>query len=305
MDIITMRELGRRGRFGNALYQYAFVRVMAHEHNARYQVSPWVGQELFGLVDPPLSASLPVVGERSEGEPNYTQAIPLTGPEVLNHDVHCYAQYHGTWWQPRRWVWRLFEPIKEIRDRLLPAYAKLCAAGRTIVGFHIRRGDYGSTGPFYYTPLQWYADWLKQHWSALDEPVLFIASEDRELVAKFQQYSPHTAESLGLNLCSRMRVYNYLAEDVERGLPHLLDFYPDFWLLSQCDILVTGNSTFSFAAAMCRHAPPLFYRSHLWAARMIEEQVWKAYPLLHERLEDFPHIRGLKRGDPEADECRW
>src|SRR5678815_5449560 len=56
--ILTMTALGRLGRFGNQIFQYAFLKICARTSGASVQTQPWVGQALFGQNDPPVSVSL-------------------------------------------------------------------------------------------------------------------------------------------------------------------------------------------------------------------------------------------------------
>ena len=62
MAIISISCLGRCGRFGNQLFQYAFARAYAEKYNATLQTPPWLGQQLFKLSDPPISQKLPGYG---------------------------------------------------------------------------------------------------------------------------------------------------------------------------------------------------------------------------------------------------
>ena len=72
--------------------------------------------------------------------------------------------------------------------------------GKTIVGLHLRRNDYGY-GPFFIAPGKWYNECLENLWKNLDEPVLFIASDEPKKVLKdFAGYKPVTSKDLGIEL---------------------------------------------------------------------------------------------------------
>ena len=43
-----MSTIGNNGRFANQLFQYAFLRIYAENHNLRIATSPWIGQTIFG-----------------------------------------------------------------------------------------------------------------------------------------------------------------------------------------------------------------------------------------------------------------
>jgi hypothetical protein len=133
------------------------------------------------------------------------------------------------------------------------------------VGLHLRRGDFGDA-PYWPAPNEWYLEYLRELWPTLEHPVLFIASDESEKVIEdFAEYSPVTCEDLGLSL---------------DGAP----FYPDFYLLSQCDILAISNSTFSFAAAMLNERATIFRRPDFKQKMLIAFDPWKSHPILHREL---------------------
>jgi hypothetical protein len=52
---IRMIRYGRNGRFGNQLFQYAYLRIMAEKWKADLELPDWVGQVFFGLPRQPIS----------------------------------------------------------------------------------------------------------------------------------------------------------------------------------------------------------------------------------------------------------
>ncbi|HEY9836058.1 MAG TPA: hypothetical protein V6D27_04120, partial [Vampirovibrionales bacterium] len=139
----------------------------------------------------------------------------------------------------------------------------LLSKGKTIVGLHIRLKDYGFSY-FFIAPLIWYKTWLAQIWDSLEKPVLFIASDEVEKVLPyFAEYQPVTAKSLGADLPKA-------------------EFYPDFYLLSHCDILAISNSTFSFVASMLNRRGTCFMRPQLSAQSLIPYDPWNSEPILHD-----------------------
>ncbi len=58
-SVVSISCLGRFGRFGNQLFQYAVTRKYAELHGARLETPAWVGQRLFYIDDPPISSPLP------------------------------------------------------------------------------------------------------------------------------------------------------------------------------------------------------------------------------------------------------
>lgn len=81
-------------------------------------------------------------------------------------------------------------------------------------------------------PEAWYRRWLEALWPTLDDPVLFIASDDRAaVVPAFAEFAPLTAAALE----PLMPEPRYLA---------------DFQILARADILAICNSSFSRMAAL-------------------------------------------------------
>ena len=54
-SVITMATLGTNGRFGNQIFQYAFLKIYAKTHQLKLQTSQWIGQYLFGHREPIVS----------------------------------------------------------------------------------------------------------------------------------------------------------------------------------------------------------------------------------------------------------
>jgi len=49
---IQMTKLGIKGRFGNQLLQYAFVRFYAQQHGLAAELPDWIGRDLYDFDDP-------------------------------------------------------------------------------------------------------------------------------------------------------------------------------------------------------------------------------------------------------------
>jgi len=281
--LITFRELGRRGRAGNSLLQRSWVKAYAAEHNASWGVAPWVGEHLFGLRDPPVTQKLPPFDERCESGDVHKPVLP-NGDEAIGRDYAGWCQFGTAWWTPeRRTVWRDYVPTQAWMNRLRPISDTFARAGTTI-GIQIRRGDYNQNSPYdAFTSVGWYTAWLGEHWEAFDRPSLFVATEDRLLLDHFAPFAPETVESLGVELRAEpYPLYNYLPEDLASGKPHLLDWFPEWYALTQCDVLLAANSTFSLTAAMVRSAagkPVSFWRPSWETQGFVEEDIWNCRPL--------------------------
>ncbi|MBO9542447.1 FkbM family methyltransferase [bacterium] len=263
--VITMSTLGTNGRFANQLFQYAFLKTYAKDHDLAVQTPPWAGQLLFGHADPQLTRSLPQVKERSN---RLAEAlIPNASAPLKNVDVWGYFQYHTRYYAKHQaYIRSLFQPLPELAQRMQPAIDRLRALGKTVVGLHLRRGDYGYQH-FFVAPNQWYLDWLAGFWETLEDPVLFIASDEPEKVlADFAAYRPVTIRDLGVDLGEA-------------------NFYLDFHLLSQCDWTAISNSSFSFFAAMLNTNGKGFFRPHLPSQKLLPFDPWNSEPLFRDSLE--------------------
>ena len=66
-DFIQMKNVGTNGRFGNQLFQYAFLRKIAELNNCKVKTpSSWLGRKLFPIAekDLPITEDLPRVTEK-------------------------------------------------------------------------------------------------------------------------------------------------------------------------------------------------------------------------------------------------
>ncbi|MEG3896269.1 MULTISPECIES: FkbM family methyltransferase [unclassified Microcoleus] len=258
--VITMSTLGRNGRFANQIFQYAFLKIYAKKHNLRVETPAWIGQALFGCKEQPISQELPVVSEETNSL--LEARIPNAKETFKNVNFWGYFQYHTKYYQPHQEYFRsLFKPVREIETKMKEAIARLRSRGKTIVGLHLRHGDYGYSD-FFIAPSEWYKEWLKGLWETLDEPILFIASDEpAKVLSDFEEYNPITTKDLGLELPEA-------------------EFYPDFYLLSQCDIVAISNSSFSFAACMLNEKGKFFFRPHLSAQKLIPFEPWNSETIL-------------------------
>ncbi|MEG5041801.1 MULTISPECIES: FkbM family methyltransferase [unclassified Microcoleus] len=266
---VTMSELDIN-RFGNQIFEYAFLRIYAKQHNLRCETPAWIGQYLFGHQDQPISQKLPQIKEVRQQDGTFSvwfaEAIIPNSPTIYkNVDFSGYCQYHTKYYAPYKdYVRSLFKPAAEVEAKMQAAIACLRSLGKTVVGLHLRRGDYCqfNTVPFLPAPSEWYKEWLTGLWERLDEPVLFIASDEIEkVIGDFAEYNPVTAKDLGVDLAEA-------------------EFYLDFYLLSQCDIVAISNSSFSFAACMLSETGKFFFRPDWSAQKLIPFDPWNSDPLL-------------------------
>lgn len=285
---IQCSRLGSMGRFGNAIFQKAFTEIYAKRHGLEAEMPPWVGSYLFDHQHKPLSCQLVPAFERPKKDD--TPELPLFD-EFVNRDFVGWGQHHTAWYSQDRTFFRsLFQPKEKILSRCNQAMDKL--AGTFNIGIHLRRGDYGRSY-FYITPVEWYLKKLQEIWGDYPKPRLFIATEDPALAEEFREFEPKTIADLTELNRAFMPNYNYLPLDTVRGDPWQLDFYPEFYILSKCDMLLIPNSTFSFAAAMLNTNCRTVYRSNMLKQCFEEINPWDAYPLTRDKVEDHPEIPGV------------
>lgn len=65
--------------------------------------------------------------------------------------------------------------------------------------------------------------------------------------------------------------------DLKISLPEAPD-YPDFYILSQADILAISNSTYSAAAAMLNTNVTVFMRPGFEQKRLVQYAPWNSIP---------------------------
>ncbi len=160
--LVTFSNLGRLGQFGNQLFQYAFMRLLADSMDGNYACPAWIGQELFGLVDPPIPSESPA--ERFE--------------------IAGWFQYHTAFYRPHRERIRQWFTFKE------PPVEE--PEGCDLIAIHLRRGDYATStkGFAFVPPDEWYMRWLDSIWDSYTSPILYISTDDSAAAGPFQKYEP-------------------------------------------------------------------------------------------------------------------
>lgn len=304
-SVVTMTGFGELGRYGNQIMQYIFLKCYAARHNIEeIQVPGWVGASLFGLHDRPVQRALPAAVEFRGTLANSTfttdfidyvkrsnngKTVPEIFPEALvqsadesesslkNVDMWGWFQWHTSHFAPfKSLVQETFTPVPELYNALYDIFNQKLRfrdnKKRTVVGLHLRLGDYQNIAASsfgYCAPTSWYLSWLEKIWPTLENPVLFVASDDINAVLRdFSAYDPVTSDSLGMEIPETMK-----------GLK--AGFFPDWFALTQCDVLAISNSTFSFSACMMNQRPGAqFYRAH-YRGNMEEIDPWNADPIVH------------------------
>lgn len=267
------------GAFGNHIFHYAFAKIYAMCHNFRIETSPWIGQTLFGHRDPPLSKQYPVMMEEDIFDIEHI----FQYPQVANVDLIGIFQLHTSYYAPYKdYFCQLFQPVPEIRNFMESGMSRLRARGKTVVCIHLRRGDFiplqnTDIGRkiWMIAPTGWYIQWLRMIWGTLEQPVLYVASDDLDSVLQdFLEFNPVTAR------------------DVFDPFP-LAPYYSDYYVMTQCDALAISHSTFSFSASMLNSTAKLFFRPDLDVQGLIPYIPWNSHvnQYLPLRFELFRMIR--------------
>lgn len=257
---IAMTALGQMGRFGNQIFQYGFMRLYGHIHHLQVEVPDWIGRWLFDLDDPHQSAPLPPVNETRELMGGLLRENSL--PQLANYDLWGHLQCHTSYFRPHQALFRaLFRPGARLQPSLDRAMARLREHGRTLVAIHLRRGDYRGGEYFWPAPSSWYLGWLRAVWPELEEPLLYIASDDPSVHREFADFSPITAGDLGVTLPGA-------------------EMYPDFHIMAQADVLAISNSSFSVAAALLNEHARFCMRPAPHEHRLVPFDPWNTDVLL-------------------------
>jgi Glycosyl transferase family 11 len=292
--VLTMSSIGQLDRFANQLFQYAFLRICAQQSGARVECPTWVGQTLFGHQDTPISQRLPPAIELKDRdvEQSLFDVVPAfipylekladaqssrIGSDALNTglanvDLWGFFQFHTRYFKPHQQYFRsLFQPVDDLKLALDDGLNLLRSKGKTIVGIHLRRSDYLTEPRAGFTlvfPAKWYCEWLEGIWSELADPILLLCSDDLDsIIDDFAKFSPVTSRNLNIQLPDGMEE---------------LDFYTDFYLLSQCDVVCSSNSNFSFVACMLNQQAQMFVRPHWnFSSRFISFDPWDSDPVLY------------------------
>lgn len=305
-EVLSMASLGQLGRFGNQLFQYAYLRICAERRGAKVECSAWIGQILFGHEDTPITKRLPAAVEIKEQEESLFDVVPefipyleklasakseRVGPEILSTgladvDLWGFFQFHTQYLKPHQQYFRsLFQPVNDLKFALESGLKLLRSEGKTIVGIHLRRGDFLTeprVGFSLVFPAKWYRQWLEERWEQLESPVLVLCSDDiNSVIDEFEQFSPRTMKDLNLELPEKF-------EDLD------LEFYLDFFVLSKCDVVVTSNSSFSFVACMLNEQADMFVRP-VWdlSLRFETFDPWNSEPILWLGSKHSPFAKSL------------
>ena len=251
-----MSTLGHNGRFANQIFQYAYLKAYANREGLQAECPPWIGCSLFGHLTAMGENELPVYRENKGDVDEMIRFDP--GTHARNFELWGYFQNPRHWAENRREFRGLFQPLPFLKNPLDEAIGRIRGSGQTLVAIHLRRGDFIGGPVFWQAPEAWYLQWLAQIWPSLPNPVLYVASDDlKNVLPHFAGYAAKSAADLNVTVNGA-------------------EFYSDFYVMSQCDVLGISNSTFSFAAAMMNEKARVFARPDPVVEGMVGFDPWAA-----------------------------
>lgn len=257
---VAMSNLGHNAGFANQLFQYAFLKLYGLRNNAAIETPPWIGEEIYGIPPHPIARRRRMV----KGDEWSVRDLALWTSDHPPIDVDFWGYYQNVpavWRHHRAFLRRLFEPRRQWRAPVERWLARHRPPGTTLVAIHLRRGDYQRYDPaakpwFRVIPEEWYLRWLDEIWPSLANPVLFVATDDREAVLpRFAAYAPLTAR----------------AAEEEMPEPHYL---ADFEIMAQADVLAICNSSFSRMAALLAPETQRCFIPALGPASFVPYEPW-------------------------------
>ena len=214
-NIIQFTQLGKFGRFGNQVFQYAFARAYAEKYNCTLEIPSWIGEKIFKNVShPPISKHLKrtPLDEVLWGEVN----IDLFGYFQKSHHLDVLSEY-----KLRKWF--------TFQDKWLERYTEV----NDIVA-HLRRGDYEKnySGNFCIVTKESYIQACQKY--GLDYNCVQWLSEENPTV--------DSGTNVNYKNTNNSMYGSGMYED------NGVSFLPDFFKMINAKVLLRANSTFSFWA---------------------------------------------------------
>jgi hypothetical protein len=305
--IFTMPSFARHGRWGNMVFQYVFIRILALNNEGQiqlYRKGNYLGKRMdlyedmaqiehiqtksktilldnYGIF-PTLSNYIPehfwramyVSNVRLQDcfiLRNYERAVNKTlalknEPSIEVEGVFMinpkfYEKSH------KQYILNnLFQPCAEFKNLINKCVENL-GNEKTVIGIHIRRGDYlqNPLGNFAQYPIstKYILQWLNANFQLLENPVIYVCSDDQNAYKEIESagYEVFTTSKI----CGEGEINNYEQLDWE--------------LLRRSHILLTSNSSFSFSTAFLSKKNPACYRFSIEQQSFVLFDPWDSEPL--------------------------
>ncbi len=238
---VSISSLERNGDFANQLFQYAFVRLYALRHGVTAAVPAWRGKYLFNLDDPPCAdLNLPQLRFRAFIDDD--RVLWERDEPPVDIDLSGYFQEIPQCWRRHRPLLRRLFQLHVAHQSAIDAWHSdvTCDGRRTLVAVHVRRGDYRTQPPdvaqwFRLIPEDWYLAWLRAIWPTLRDPLLFVATDEPDVIRPVFKEFETVLATFGASA---------------RLLP---TYIRDFEILRRADCLAICNSSFSRMPAILAH----------------------------------------------------
>jgi len=227
--MISFTKLGKMGRLGNQLFQYAFLRTQAEKLNVKFYCPKWVGDDIFNLNDNSIRAKYPknITTEKFFAF-NNINLIEKIGIQDHN-EISGYFESEKYFEKNNVRKWYSFKPTKIAS--LKKKYN--CIDFSRCVGLHLRFGDKISDKTIrrnYFVPRRRYYLAALNKISNFEEVIVF--SDDIELAKKY---------------LSGLKIRFFFIEGNKD--------WEDLYLMSQCRDFICGSSTLSWWGAWLNNNP--------------------------------------------------
>lgn len=257
--MITFRKLGKLGRFGNQLFQYAGTRLYAEHNGFTWKMPRWIGEDIFQMTNDEWrmtnmvgSFFIPTIQLEDIKSTSWSERLlrPVglwrrSSIEELyrqpedNINIYGYLQDQFSLQkiaENKERVRKWFTFKKEIDDAFRTATRKY----QPWIGVHIRRGDLVKRGLA--VPIERYLEILP---GLVGQRNIFVASDDPAVMEEFASFCP------------------FVIRHSDFDIP---PWAVDFWLLVNAQTILGCGSTFSWWAAYLGnknsyYSPPL---THVW-----------------------------------------
>jgi hypothetical protein len=220
-EVISFTELGRKGRLGNQLFQYAFLRSCAEKLGVQYLCPEWEGDSIFDLNE----HGQRIVGS-SAGLPQWCPPdsnfgwidgwAPIDGVDYCGYFES--SKFYRSESDVRRWF-TFREQVLQQAIESLPGFPVHDA-----VGVHLRFGDYRYYADFYNPKRSYYSEAIRILCPGATPVLVFSDEPDRA-----------------------MQLMSGLGREIHcvRGNSAAVDLA----LMSMCSAIVCAASTFSWWGA--------------------------------------------------------
>lgn len=271
LPVVTMSNFGRSGRFGNQLFQYAFLRLVARRQGAVLHLPLWAGTALFNLDETNNSCpTARAINEKDTEEVEIAKLFQVQSPGFINTDFNGYFMMHTRYYAVEKdFIRECFTFDCRVRSLFESALNKLGLSKKKIIAIHLRRGDYGY-GQFFRAPCSWYQQWIKEMNYSPNEYIVYICSEaPQKYRSRFPGFTVITADDL--------------------RCPLSLAPYFDFLAMTLADAVAISNSSFSFFASMLNKNATKFFRPDFDKTGLVQFEPWNAEPLIEKKLSPGQH----------------